>query len=206
MSTLVQHPAAHTLGDVLDRIEKVASAARLDDRAVTVRDVMSTIGRRGYGPILLLVGLVSISPLTLAPGATSIAATVTLILSLQLAAGAPHPWLPRRARALEVPPKALSRWARRLRPWANRLDAVLQPRFVFLAESPFINVGALMCIVAALMTYPLSLIPAAPLAPGIAITLFGLGVTARDGMLLGLSGLCTCGAAGLAAYLAFIAL
>jgi hypothetical protein len=204
MSTLVQHPAAHTLGDVLDHIEEVARAARLGDRTVTLGEIMATIGRRGYGPILLLVGLVSISPLTLAPGTTSIAATVTLILSLQLAAGAPHPWLPRGALALEVPVAALHRWARRLRPWAERLDALLQPRFVFLAESPFINIGALMCIGSALMTYPLSLIPAAPLAPGIAITLFGLGVTARDGMLLGLSGLCVCAAGGLAVYLAFL--
>jgi hypothetical protein len=43
---------------------------------------------------------------------------------------------------------------------------------------------ALLVILAALITYPLSFVPIAPLLPGLAITLFGLGMTARDGLLL----------------------
>jgi hypothetical protein len=38
--------------------------------------------------------------------------------------------------------------------------------------------------VAALVTFPLGLIPLAPLLPGIAVVFFGLGMAARDGLWL----------------------
>lgn len=48
----------------------------------------------------------------------------------------------------------------------------------------FVNIVALCVCAAALITFPLSLIPFAPFAPGIAIVLFGMGMTARDGVWL----------------------
>jgi hypothetical protein len=74
-----------------------------------------------------------------------------------------------------------------LRKWARRLDRVLQPRLVFLSETPFANAAGLLCALAAIATFPLSLIPLAPLIPGLAITVLGLGLFARDGFLLILS-------------------
>jgi hypothetical protein len=56
----------------------------------------------------------------------------------------------------------------------------------FLSQPPFVNLVAVMCIVAALVTFPLGLIPLAPLAPGLAVVFFGLGMVARDGLWLGL--------------------
>jgi hypothetical protein len=203
MSKPIQHAPAHTLGDVLDRIDDLANAPDAAAKGVTVAALMAAIGRRGYGPLLLIVGLVSISPLTLAPGTTWFAAVITLLLSLQMAVGALHPWLPAPAMRLVVPYRILGKVSPRLRPWANRLDAVLAPRFTFLADPPLINIGAAACVVAALLTFPLGLIPVAPLAPGIAVTLFGLGVTARDGLLLGLSGV-SVAAAGSLAYAALL--
>lgn len=201
MSKLIHHPPAHTLGDVLDRIDELARAPEAAANGVTVGALMAAIGRRGYGPLLLIVGLISISPLTLAPGTTWFAAAITLLLSLQMAAGALHPWLPAPTLRLVVPYRILGRVSPRLRPWADRLDAVLAPRLTFLADPPLINFGAAACVIAALLTFPLGLIPIAPLAPGIAVTLFGLGVTARDGLLLGLSGV-SVAAAGWFAYAA----
>jgi hypothetical protein len=203
MSKPPHHPPAHTLGDVLDRIDALARAPDPASGGVTVGALMAVIGRRGYGPLLLIVGLISISPLTLAPGTTWFAAAITLLLSLQMAVGALHPWLPAPTLRLVVPSRVLGKISPRLRPWAIRLDAVLAPRFTFLADPPLINFGAAACVIAALLTFPLALVPIAPLAPGIAITLFGLGVTARDGLLLGLSGV-SIAAAGSLAYAAFM--
>ena len=58
----------------------------------------------------------------------------------------------------------------------------------------FVNLVALCVCAAALITFPLSLIPFAPMAPGIAIVLFGLGMTARDGLWLSAGILLTVGA------------
>lgn len=71
-----------------------------------------------------------------------------------------------------------------MRAWARRIDAMLIPRLLFLSEPPFANLAGLACALAALATFPLGLIPVAPLAPGIAISFIGLGLFARDGLLL----------------------
>ena len=36
---------------------------------VTVRAMLNAVGRRSYGPILLLLGFLALSPLTIIPGA-----------------------------------------------------------------------------------------------------------------------------------------
>ncbi len=61
------------------------------------------------------------------------------------------------------------------------------------------NLIALFCIAAALITFPLGLIPFAPLAPGLAVVFFGLGMTARDGLWLTLGAVALGGAIWLAA-------
>jgi hypothetical protein len=156
---------------------------------VSIGAILQVIGRRAYGPLLLLIGLFSISPATIVPGMTWLAASLTLVLSLQLAVGARHPWLPRALLDTCVSRDALRAattdgW----RVWARRIDKALQPRLVFLSEPPFANLAGLFCAIAALATFPLGLIPVAPLAPGAAITLVGLGLFARDGLLLLIGG------------------
>lgn len=69
----------HTLADMLGRVWALA----VGNDQVTLAAILAVIGRRAYGPLLLVIGLISISPLTAAPGATWLAATVTLALSLQ---------------------------------------------------------------------------------------------------------------------------
>ena len=60
----------------------------------------------------------------------------------------------------------------------------MRPRLEFFAERPWGLIIAFMCAMAALITFPLGFIPLAPFVPGLAIVLFGLGLTARDGVLL----------------------
>jgi hypothetical protein len=67
---------------------------------------------------------------------------------------------------------------------ARAIDKLLKPRLKSLSGPPFVNLIALLTIGAALITFPLGLIPFAPLAPGLAVVAFGLGMTARDGLWL----------------------
>ena len=64
----------------------------------------------------------------------------------------------------------------------------------FLSKPPFVNLVAVMCLLAALITFPLGLIPFAPLAPGLAVVFFGLGMVARDGLWLALGSAATAAA------------
>jgi hypothetical protein len=176
----------HTLLDVVERVGGLGG----DEQAVTIARMLEAIGRRAYGPLLLLIGLISISPLTAAPGATWAAAAVTFVLSAQMALGAAHPWLPQNLLDVRIASAALRRAAAAATPWARRIDAVLHPRLTWLVDPPLAFITALACATAALLTFPLGLIPLAPIAPGTAIALFGLALTTRDGVIAAFGWIC----------------
>jgi hypothetical protein len=190
--TVAQTPSApprrECFSVLLDRIEALARANG-HAPSISVRQVLAVVGRRAYGPLLLAVGLFSISPATIVPGMTWLSAAVVLVLALQMMIGARHPWLPRRTLDANVSPSLLLATARNARPWARGVDAVLKPRLLGLSEPPFVNLAGALVALMALATFPLGLIPVAPLAPGITIALIGLGLTARDGLVLLVAGL-----------------
>jgi hypothetical protein len=170
------------LTSLLDLLERRCAAMPGQD--VSVGEVMTLIGARAYGPLLLIIGLISISPVTLIPGSTWAFATLTLVIALQLALHREKPWMPRRALAMTLSERRLTQFVRAARPTARVIDRIIRPRLEFLAERPWVIGTALVVALAALITFPLGFIPIAPVLPGLAIALFGLGVTARDGLLL----------------------
>lgn len=177
------HTAAgvHNLCSLLDAME---AQVKTQDGEVAVRQIFGIIGRRAYGPLLLVIGVISISPVTIIPGGTWAFAALTLLVALQLMFHRDAPWMPRSVLNIRVSAAALQGFVRRARPSAQVLDRVVQPRLSFFADPPWVLLVALMCAAAALITFPLGFIPFGPVAPGLAIVLFGLGMTARDGLLL----------------------
>lgn len=166
---------------------------------VTLGQLMAIVERRSFGAVILLLGLIAVSPLTVVPGATWLVATVTLLFSVQMLFGARHPVLPKKLLALSMQRSALVAFAAAARKTAHTADSLTAPRLVFLTKPPFVIVTALICVLAALVTYPLGLIPFAPLLPGLSIVLMGVGLTARDGVFLLLAGLALGGSAMLLA-------
>jgi len=155
---------------------------------VSVGDLLNAVGRRSYGPVLMLLGFIAISPLTIIPGANWLIALVTLIFAVQLLIGKNFPWVPRKAIEFSFPRSALVKGVEIGSPWAGRIDKFLKPRLTFLTDPPFAQLVALVCIAAALITFPLGFVPFGPLLPGLTILLFGLGLTSRDGFVLILAG------------------
>lgn len=183
--TRVKPAEPSNLEDVLDEI-----AAKCDDddtpESLTLEEILDSVGRRSYGPLLLVIGLFAISPATIIPGMTWLAAALTLLVAGQMALGMPRIWLPRKALQAQVPRDAVRSGIEKSRGAAKAVDKLLKPRLTFLSKPPFVNLVALMVILAALITFPLGLIPFAPLAPGLAVVFFGLGMVARDGLWLAL--------------------
>ena len=75
-----------------------------------------------------------------------------------------------------------------------QVDRFLKPRLTFLTQTPFVNLVALACVGAALVTLPLSFVPLGPVIPSLTVLLFGLAITARDGFVLVLAGASLAGA------------
>lgn len=182
------------LSGIIDDIEQKTENDSSPE-TLTLGEILDSVGRRTYGPLLLVIGLFAISPATIVPGFTWLAAALTLVVAGQMALGLRRIWLPRRALSAGVPRDQVRKGLVAARPWARRIDSVLKPRLAFLTAPPFVNLIGLLCVAAALVTFPLGLIPFAPLAPGVAVVFFGLGVTARDGLWI-LLGTAACAAAG----------
>jgi hypothetical protein len=159
--------------------------------SLTLGEILEAVGRRAYGPILLVIGLFAISPATIVPGLTWAAALLTLLVAVQMLIGLQTPWLPKMLLDLKIPRQPLARFVQYARPKAEALERSgwLETRLAFLSAPPLVNLVALAVIAAALVTLPIGLIPFAPLVPGIAIVLFSVGITARDGLWLLLGGL-----------------
>ena len=187
MATTAKKDRVRDLSSLLDVIEQ-----KVDEdgqrTSITVREIFEVIGRRAYGPLLLIIGLISISPATLVPGSTWAIAALTLVVSIQLALHKGAPWLPNKALSIRLSEEQLGKFVSAARPTAKVLDRIVRPRLQFLADAPWVIAVALLCMLAALITFPLGLIPLAPFFPGLAIVVFGLGLTARDGALLALGG------------------
>lgn len=155
-----------------------------DGDVVTVRDLLNAVGRRSYGPILLLLGFVSISPLTIIPGANWAVALVILVISGQILIGRDYPWVPRTALDFEMKREHLKEGIRIAGKYAAQVDRFLKPRLTILTAPPFAQLVALICIGAALVSFPLGFVPLGPVLPGLAVLFFGLGLTARDGLVI----------------------
>jgi hypothetical protein len=186
------------LSDVFDELSHNVNRDS-EQNHVRLGVLLNAVGRRSYGPLLLIIGLFSISPATIVPGMTTLVAAVILLIALQMALGLQRPWLPKAMLGLRVPRAPFFAFIDKARPKVERIDGVLlKERLAFLAAPPCVTLVALCVAAAALITFPLSFIPFAPLAPGLAVVLFGLGMTARDGLWLSLGMVLTGGAFGLA--------
>lgn len=180
----------NNLGSLLDSLRDQTSGDK-----VSVGAMLDAVGRRSYGPLLLLLGFVSISPLTIIPGANWLVALIILLIAVQIVLGKKHPWVPRRILEFEFPRPALVQGLEQAHPYVCQVDRFLKPRIAFLTAPPFVQIVAFICIAAALVSFPLGLVPFGPVLPGLTVLLFGLALTARDGIVLilaalGLAGSC----------------
>lgn len=161
---------------------------------VTVHELLVAIGRRAHGPVFLLLGFIAVSPLTIIPGANWFIATVILAFALQIVFGLNHPWLPKGVTEIKFKRDHLVQGVAAGERYAHMVDALVKPRLTFLTEPPFLQIVAVICVLAALLTYPLGLVPLGPLLPSLTVLLFGLALTARDGFVLLLAGAAFAGA------------
>ncbi|MBR9833981.1 MAG: exopolysaccharide biosynthesis protein [Alphaproteobacteria bacterium] len=161
---------------------------------VSVEDLLNVVGRRAYGPVLLLLGFIAVSPLSIVPGLNWITALITLLFAVQIIIGWKRPWIPARILRIRFPRKYLVQGVEASQPYVHRIDAFLKPRLTMLTEPPFVQLVAMVCAAAALVTFPLGLIPFGPTLPGLTILFMGLGLASRDGFMLLLAGCALVGA------------
>ncbi|MCX6955231.1 MAG: exopolysaccharide biosynthesis protein [Verrucomicrobia bacterium] len=159
-----------------------ALAEEFRERKVTLREVMSTLGGRASGLVIVILALPFCSPISI-PGLSVPFGAVILVLGLCYVAGRP-PWLPRRLLAVELPPRffrAVLEGASKFIGWIERR---LHPRWAWVTGSTAIMRahGLLVCAGAFLLLLPLGGIPFTNTLPALVVVIGTLGMMERDGV------------------------
>ncbi|MDX1635937.1 MAG: exopolysaccharide biosynthesis protein [Marinobacter sp.] len=164
---------------LLARVEQVSPGARY----VSVGRMMDAVGRRSFGPVLLLVGLILITPLSGLPGMPTLSGLLVLITLSQLLLGHEHIWLPDWILRREVPRARLMRGLTLLHPLARLLDGISQPRLTVLVKGLGLDVMAVVCVFLGFVMPVTEIIPFSASLVGVALMAFGLAMIARDGLI-----------------------
>lgn len=145
-----------TLGEMLDRVE----------------------GHDGPGPVLFILTLPVLLPLP--PGFSMVLALPLLLVAPQVILGRERVWLPRFLRERSIKREALVKVIRRVLSPVEKIETVVRPRLGFLTgRIGSALVGVACTILAVVLVLP---IPFANLAPSIAMGLFSVGLTRKDGL------------------------
>lgn len=148
---------------------------------VTIGDLMAALRNRAFGLSLILFGLPNLLPI---PGLPIVTGMVLAVLALQIVAGRDVPWLPRRIAQAALPRARLSAVMERTLPLLAVMEKLTRPRFS-LAAGPAARraVGLAVLVLAVLLILvPIPWIGSMP--QGLALCVFGLGLTERDGVLV----------------------
>lgn len=169
-------------------IDKIVAKARASN-GISVADIRRIAGRRMAGPLLFFPALLIVSPLSLVPTLPTMVAIIVMLVCGQLLFGAQIIWLPKRIRAMTLSLDRLEKVVEFISPAVTWIDRICVPRLTFLTRGIGLRMAAAICILVALSMPPLEFVPGASTSAGVIISLFGLSITTRDGllMLLGLS-------------------
>ena len=180
-----------SIGEVLDAVEGAGDG----DERVAVSDIVDEIGEGAFAPLMLVPALIMVSPATTVFGVATVCGLAIVLIAFQMVIGREELWLPGFVRRRTVPRKRLDTALRWLSRPARLVDSLTRRRLGVLTAAPFDRLWALVCLVGALVVPLFELVPMSATILGLAISLFGLAMVARDGLLV-LLGLAVLGGAG----------
>jgi len=170
------------------------------DERVSVDAMLEAVGRRSFGPLISLAGLVTLSPVGDIPGVPTMVAVLVLLLSSQLLWGRSSFWLPgwllRKSIARSKMTKSIGWLERR----ARFIDRFLRPRLSMFVEGLAVGVIATVSLLISLAMPVMEVIPFSASGAGAALTAFGLALIARDGLIALLALIFTVTTGGLIFY------
>ncbi len=154
-----------------------------DVSKVSVGDIIHVVGDRSFAPLLMLVGMLLVSPLSGVPTFPSMVAGIVLLVTSQMLLGREHFWLPARLLNVRVPRDKLHTALRWLQPSARFVDHITRPRLTVLVRGPSIYIIAVICLSIACLLPVMELILFSSSVAGAVLMLFGVALVSRDGLL-----------------------
>jgi hypothetical protein len=153
---------------------------------VPLGEVIDVIGPRGFGPVLVAVAGLIILPTGMVPLVPHVVAVVLGFVAIEMMLGGTVLRLPARIRRIAVPAFMIAGFVRRARTVARPLSRVLRPRMTWLAtRRAALVLIAVVLLFVAVAKFAIGLIPGLPFLLAVPVLMIGLGLTARDGLVLG---------------------
>ena len=168
----------------LENILKTAADDTPGDK-VSFGDLLELWEDRTFGPIFTLLGLlIVLPPLGAIPGLPLIIGMVLILFAFQMMVGSTHPWVPETIENLSVSKKKVRKAHEKSQGVLQELDAWVTDRLSWAISQPARQIAAGVVMMLGLTLIPLEMVPFAVAVPGLAITMIGLAIFARDGLLM----------------------
>ena len=146
-----------TLTELIDTIkEDVSNGTK---KEVTLGKVTRVVKQQGFGALLLVPAGILILPLGAVPGIPIACSVFITLIAGQIVIGREEVWLPKRLRKLSMNRSKFIQTLRRAKPFAKKIDTVVQPRFEFLTTDLIHRVVAALCIALAIPMAFIGFIP-----------------------------------------------
>lgn len=170
-----------SLADVLDRIEQAAKGGK----QVSFEDILDAVGRRSFGPLLVLAGLVILAPIVGdIPGMPTAVGIFVLLVTSQIVFGRKFIWLPDWMRRRSVKASKVTKATGKLRKPVEKVDGLFRKRLGGLVNGTVVRAIAGVCMVVSVIMPALELIPFSANAAGIVLLTFGVALVVRDGLMV----------------------
>lgn len=168
------------LNAVLDLIVETAKG----QKEVEFEDIVKATGRRSFGPLLVLCGVILIAPLVGdIPGVTIAVGLVVLLISVQLLAGRTHFWFPGWIRRRSASAETVRKAVKAIRRPARAVDRLLRHRLELFVHGGGMRAIAAVTTALALVTPGMELVPFSASAFGAILAALGLALIAQDGLI-----------------------
>ncbi len=162
-----------------DLLEIRGSESRLGDQP-TVDDIITALGSRSFGIVLVLFGLPNLLPV---PGLPILCGFIIGIIAFQMVIGKDHLLLPRWVGQRRLKRDDLARVVQKAAPTLRKVESLMRPRLLALTTPTMSRVsGVVLLVLAVALMAPIPFFGG--IAPGFSVILLGLGLAERDGLFL----------------------
>lgn len=174
-------PHADHQSDDLSFSQVLTEVGAQPDPQLTMDELVSTFGERGFGALLLMLGLIS-AVIGVIPGTTTLLGVPILIIGVQLLFRRDELWLPGWILKRDLPRSAFAEAAAKVRVRLERVERFSKPRLAFMSTDLSEALIGLACITwAAVLMLPLI---GFNLFPSLIVAAFGFGLMQRDGVMM----------------------
>lgn len=150
-----------------------------DDPKLYLGELVNAFGERGFGALMLFLGLVS-AVIGAVPGSTTILGAPILLIAFQLIIRRDQLWLPRWALKSSIDREGYRTAIAKVMKPLRRVERWSRPRLsIMTSEVSEVLIGIACILLCTILVLP---IPGGNLVPSLIIVAFGFGLVQRDGL------------------------